>query len=173
MEAEQEGALAVLIAVGDASLREMLDSSLQAEGYSTLLAADGETALTFAQKHPLLLVLLDFTLPQRDGLEMCRMLRMQPETAYIPILMIAAHPNAQHSVKAVGADAFLAKPFDIDELLAKLPPEKRLEGLSPEERLEGLSPKERLEGLSAEELRQTLEAARRRLQANGPSSTPE
>jgi hypothetical protein len=51
----------------------------------------------------------------------------------------------------------------IDELLKKLPPEKRLEGLSPEERLEGLSP---------EELRATLEAVQRRLQANGPASKP-
>jgi hypothetical protein len=66
----------------------------------------------------------------------------------------------------------------IDELLNKLPPEKRLEGLSPEElrkrlspeqRLEGLSPEQRLEGLSPEELRAALEAAQRRLQANGPS----
>jgi hypothetical protein len=60
----------------------------------------------------------------------------------------------------------------IDELLKKLPPEKRLEGLSPEERLEGLSPEERLAGLSAEELRAALEAVQRRLQANGPSSKP-
>jgi hypothetical protein len=52
----------------------------------------------------------------------------------------------------------------IDELLKKLPPEKRLEGLSPEERLEGLSP---------EELRAALEAVQRRLQANGPSAKPQ
>ncbi len=60
----------------------------------------------------------------------------------------------------------------IDDLLAKLPPEKRLEGLSPEERLEGLSPEERLEGLSADELRQTLEAIQKRLNGNGQSSRP-
>ena len=79
----------------------------------------------------------------------------------------------------------------IDEMLKKLPPEKRLEGLSPEERLkglppeerlkglppekrlEGLSPEERLEGLSPEELRAALEVAQRRLGANGPSSKPQ
>jgi hypothetical protein len=78
----------------------------------------------------------------------------------------------------------------IDELLSKLPAEKRLqglsaeerleglsaeerlEGLSAEERLEGLSPEERLEGLSAEELRAALDAIQRRLQSNGPSAKP-
>jgi hypothetical protein len=70
----------------------------------------------------------------------------------------------------------------IDELLKKLPPEKRLEGvspeqrlegLSPEQRLEGLSPEQRLEGLSVEELRAALEAAQQRLKANGASPKPE
>ena len=122
MEAEQEGALAILIAVGDASLRETLDGSLQAEGYSTLLAADGETALTLAQTHPLLLVLLDFTLPQRDGLEMCRMLRMQPETAYVPILMIAMHEDETETIVGleVGADDYVTSPFQWKVLRARI-----------------------------------------------------
>jgi hypothetical protein len=58
-------------------------------------------------------------------------------------------------------EEFVAR--SIDELLQKLPPEKRLEGLSPEDRLKGLSP---------EELRAMMEAAQRRLQANGPSAKP-
>ncbi len=60
-----------------------------------------------------------------------------------------------------------------EERLEGLPPEKRLEGLSPEKRLEGLSPEERLEGLSPEELRAAMEAVQRRLKANGSSAKPE
>ena len=66
------------------------------------------------------------------------------------------------------------KGLSLEERLKGLSPEERLEGLSPEERLEGLSPEERLKGLSPEELRAALEAAQRRLQANGgPSSKPQ
>ena len=116
MEAEQEASRAILLAVGDASLRETLDGSLQAEGYSTLIAPDGDTALTLAQKHPLVLVLLDFTLPQRDGLEMCRMLRMQPETAYVPILMLATQNDETETIVSleVGADDYVTYPISME-----------------------------------------------------------
>ncbi len=122
MEAQQEGARAILLAIGDTTLRETLDVSLGAEGYSTLLAADGETALALAQEHPLLLVLLDFALPQRDGLEMCRMLRMQQETAYVPILMIAMHDDETETIVGleVGADDYVTFPFQWKILRARI-----------------------------------------------------
>ena len=90
--------------------------SLQAEGYSTLIAPDGDTALTLAQKHPLVLVLLDFTLPQRDGLEICRMLRMQPETAYVPILMLAMQNDETETIVGleVGADDYVTVPISVE-----------------------------------------------------------
>jgi len=60
---------------------------------------------------------LDILLSGKDGRAICRKLKSQADTRHIPIVMISAHPDAEQSVTAVGADAFVAKPFAIDELL--------------------------------------------------------
>ncbi|MFN8542147.1 MAG: response regulator [Thermomicrobiales bacterium] len=54
----------------------------------------------------------------KDGRTICRSLKNRPDTRQIPIIMISAHPGAEESVRAVGADAFLAKPWDIGALIA-------------------------------------------------------
>jgi DNA-binding response OmpR family regulator len=64
------------------------------------------------------LIILDVLLSGADGRAICRKLKSQDDTKHIPILMISAHPNAEQSVKDVGADAFVAKPFGVDELLS-------------------------------------------------------
>ena len=63
------------------------------------------------------LIVLDVLLSGKDGRTICRRLKSQKTTRHIPVVMISAHPNAEHSARDVGADAFVAKPFAIDELL--------------------------------------------------------
>ncbi|HLI04969.1 MAG TPA: response regulator [Ktedonobacteraceae bacterium] len=62
-------------------------------------------------------ILLDMLLSGSDGREIARKLKGQKETAHIPIIMTSAHPFAQQEAQESGADDFLAKPFDMDELL--------------------------------------------------------
>jgi DNA-binding response OmpR family regulator len=66
------------------------------------------------------LILLDMLLSGRDGREIARHLKTQQATRHIPILMLSAHPSAEQEARAAGADDFLAKPFDLDVLLAKV-----------------------------------------------------
>jgi CheY-like chemotaxis protein len=63
------------------------------------------------------LIVLDMLLSGRDGREIARELKAQPHTHQIPILMLSAHPAALREAHAAGADAFLAKPFELDDLL--------------------------------------------------------
>jgi DNA-binding response OmpR family regulator len=63
------------------------------------------------------LIILDMLLSGKDGREVCKKLKEKKDTKSIPILMISAHPKAQNSVKNVGADDFLQKPFDMYEVL--------------------------------------------------------
>ena len=82
-------------------------------------AADGTTALEIARDNPPDLVLLDLMLPGMDGLEVCRRLRAVSD---VPILMLTAKEAIEDRVAGLdaGADDYLAKPFDLDELLARL-----------------------------------------------------
>ena len=94
--------------------------------------------------------------------------RSQDTSTLLHQLFLAYQEDPEMSAKL---EEFVRQ--SIDEMLKKLPPEKRLEGLSPDERLEGLSPDQRLEGLSPEELQAVLEAAQRRLRANGSPAPPQ
>jgi DNA-binding response OmpR family regulator len=66
------------------------------------------------------LILLDMLLSGLDGREIVRQLKRQETTSHIPIMMISAHPDAEEEARGAGADDFLPKPFDLDELLEKV-----------------------------------------------------
>jgi two-component system alkaline phosphatase synthesis response regulator PhoP len=113
---------AVLVVEDDADIRETIAYNLRQEGYSVVTAIDGVTALEIAHQQPFGLVLLDIMLPRMDGLEVCRRLRAQPETAGVPILMLTA--RAEESDKVVGlemgADDYVTKPFSWVEVRARV-----------------------------------------------------
>jgi class 3 adenylate cyclase len=99
----------------------LLEAVLVPSGYEVVLAATGEEALlkTLTEKPDL--VLLDIMLPGIDGYEVCRRLRGDPKTSFLPVVMVTASGLAE-KVKAIeaGADDFIAKPFDQPELLARV-----------------------------------------------------
>ena len=66
------------------------------------------------------LILLDLLLSGKDGREIVSFLKMQENTKRIPVIMFSAHPNAQAMARDAGADDFVAKPFEIDQLLKKI-----------------------------------------------------
>jgi DNA-binding response OmpR family regulator len=110
----------VLVVDDDPDILDALRFLLEFAGYEVKTTEKGEYAENLRDTNGGLpdLIILDVLLSGKDGRLICQKLKSQQDTKHIPILMISAHPNAKQSVAAVGADDFLAKPFDMDELLA-------------------------------------------------------
>jgi DNA-binding response OmpR family regulator len=111
----------VLIVEDEADLAEALTTGLRREGYAVDAAADGQSALDRVGYIPYDAVLLDLNLPDIDGLEVCRAIRSDPE-ASTRVLMLTARDSIEERVAGLdeGADDYLAKPFALPELLARL-----------------------------------------------------
>jgi len=116
-----EGPTSTVLVVEDR--REVLDvlqRTLSDNGYSVITADDGDSGLQMALDHQPDLVILDIGLPKRSGLHVARELRNRAFTA--PVLMLTARDTVTDKVTGLdaGADDYLAKPFDYDELLARV-----------------------------------------------------
>jgi two-component system response regulator MprA len=109
----------ILIIEDDDAILRFLKRGLAYEGYIVDTAPDGHTGLTLARDHPPDLVVLDWMLPGLDGLEVCRRLRAGGP---IPILMLTAKDSVHNRVQGLdaGADDYMVKPFELDELLARI-----------------------------------------------------
>lgn len=110
----------VLVVDDDRAIRESLGRALRLEGYDVTLADDGAAALEAIRTTPPGLVVLDVMMPNIDGLTVCRVLRSEGDRT--PILMLTARTETAERVAGLdaGADDYLAKPFDLDELLARV-----------------------------------------------------
>jgi DNA-binding response OmpR family regulator len=111
----------ILLVEGDAVVAEQIQAALQKEKFSVELAADGESALEIARDGgPFALILMDVTLPGRDGLSVCEALRARRDP--VPILMLTTPDRVEDRVRGLesGADDILPKPFDMKELLARV-----------------------------------------------------
>ncbi|MFI6577584.1 response regulator transcription factor [Nocardiopsis sp. NPDC050513] len=119
MEATSSAAT-VLVADDDRAIRESLERALQLEGYEVRTAADGVQALASVHADPVDLLVLDVMMPGVDGLGVTRVLRAEKDRT--PILMLTARVETPDRVAGLdaGADDYLAKPFELDELLARL-----------------------------------------------------
>lgn len=108
----------ILIIEDDPSIGKLLRRALILEGYEATLADDGHEGLRLYAEHRPDLVILDLMLPGLDGIEVCRRIR---EESNVPILMLTARDSVEDRVLGLdsGADDYVVKPFDIDELLAR------------------------------------------------------
>lgn len=110
----------VLVADDDRAIRESLGRALRLEGYEPLLVADGAAALQAVKEQAPDVVVLDLMMPNVDGLTVCRVLRA--ERNRVPVLMLTARTETSDRVAGLdaGADDYLSKPFELDELLARI-----------------------------------------------------
>ena len=110
----------ILIIEDEVNIRELVTYNLKANGYEAVEAEDGITGITLAYKEKPDLILLDIMLPGKDGYEICRELRS--EGINIPIIMLIAKSEEVDKVLGLefGADDYIAKPFGIRELLARI-----------------------------------------------------
>jgi two-component system response regulator MprA len=123
----------LLIVDDDPELRNFLTTELGVEGYSCAEAATGQQALGQIRSHSWDLILLDWTLPDFSGVEVCR--RMRQGGIATPVLMLTARDEVRERVEALdsGADDYLTKPFSIEELLARVRARLRRTGLDEPE----------------------------------------
>ena len=110
----------ILVAEDDAEIRQALDRILTYEGYDVITANDGAAALEVIKDHQPTAILLDVMMPFVDGLAVCRKLRESGNRT--PVLMLTARHEVSDRVAGLdaGADDYLTKPFDLDELLARV-----------------------------------------------------
>ncbi|MBO9581471.1 MAG: response regulator transcription factor [Sphingobium sp.] len=110
----------ILFVEDDERVRRFVLRGLEAEGYSVSVAVDGDEGLARGTAEEFDVIILDVMLPRLDGREICRQLRSASITT--PILMLTAMDNTEDKVGALrgGADDYLTKPFDFDELLARI-----------------------------------------------------
>lgn len=112
----------VFIVDDEPSIRRLLSVALRDKGYETQEFSEGTTLLA-ALRHTLPdLIVLDWMMPEPDGLEVCRRLRENPVTRPVPVLMLTARSDESDRIAGltVGADDYLAKPFSVGELTARV-----------------------------------------------------
>lgn len=110
----------VLVADDDRAIRDALARALALEGYEVLTAPDGAQALEVARTTPPDVWILDLMMPGVDGLTVCRVLRAEADRT--PVLMLTARTETSDRVAGLdaGADDYLPKPFELEELLARV-----------------------------------------------------
>jgi len=112
----------VLVVDDEPQVVWMLQFSLEAEGYQTYSARDGVAALDEVKEHHPTLMLLDIMMPVMDGWTVLEHLRSLPEDERPRVVVVSARSSLRDRAKAaeLGADAFVAKPFNVDDLLGVL-----------------------------------------------------
>ena len=117
----------ILVVEDDAVYTKMLRFLLEANGYTVTTSDSSQRALEALEQNAYDLVLLDVVMPDMDGLDLCRRIRV---TSQVPIIFLSVRSNVTDKVLGLraGADDYLAKPFEPDELLARIRAQLRHSG---------------------------------------------
>nr|MBA2600194.1 response regulator [Actinomycetota bacterium] len=112
----------VLVADDDPDAVRFIEANLRLEGFSVIPVGDGAEAVTQARALVPDLILLDVEMPTLDGLQVCELLRSDPRTNHIGVIMLTGHANSADVVVGLtaGADDYIIKPFDPIELVARV-----------------------------------------------------
>jgi len=126
----------ILVVDDDESIRKLLTTFLEEEGYGVRTAADGAEALqlTLNQMRPDLL-LLDIGLPVVNGIEFVKLYRARAEPPYAPILIISARGDAEEIATELDCDGFVNKPFSLDTVSEAIAVAMAKNGMPPRERI--------------------------------------
>ncbi|MDQ7088659.1 MAG: response regulator [Acidobacteriota bacterium] len=115
-------AIRIAVVEDETDIAEILDYNLRREGFQPEIYHRGDTALAAIEADPPQLVILDLMLPGLDGLEICRHLKRNPQTAPIPLVMLTARGEDTDRIVGLelGADDYVAKPFNTRELMLRV-----------------------------------------------------
>ncbi len=112
----------VLVIDDEADIRDLVSYNLKREDFRVTVAEDGEQGLDWIRKRKFDLVVLDLMLPDIQGIEICRVIRNDPKTERLPVIMLTARSGETDRVRGLesGADDYLVKPFSPRELIARV-----------------------------------------------------
>lgn len=112
----------IIVIDDEPDLSELVSYNLKKEGFKVSIAPDGEEGLEKIRKGSFDLLILDLMLPGMQGIEVCRMIRSNPKTESLPIIMLTAKSDTSEKVKGLetGADDYMTKPFSPGELVARV-----------------------------------------------------
>jgi DNA-binding response OmpR family regulator len=109
----------ILIADDDPGILDAIEAMLNFKGYDVVTTSDGDSLLEITTNLPDLF-LLDIWMPGLSGIEICKALKNNPKTAHIPVILISASLNVAKAATEANADNFIAKPFEMRELMSKI-----------------------------------------------------
>jgi len=112
----------ILIVDDEQDITEFIQYNLQKEGFLTEVASDGLEALKKADSFKPDLILLDVMMPKMDGIEMCAKIKTDERTSHIPVILLTAKADLESKLEGLetGADAYITKPFETQELLVRI-----------------------------------------------------
>ena len=112
----------VLVVEDEGAQREVLKYNLESEGFSVVMAENGDEAMLLVAEEQPDLIVLDWMLPNVSGIEVCRRVKADPSTRQIPIIMLSARSEEVDRVRGLetGADDYVVKPYSVVELMARL-----------------------------------------------------
>jgi DNA-binding NarL/FixJ family response regulator len=112
--------LTILIVDDDLGIRLSIGDYLEMGGYSVIMAENGQNALKMVSQYQPHLIITDVTMPEMDGYELVRQVRRQPAFRLLPVIFLTARTNTGDRIKGyqLGCDAYLPKPFELNELTA-------------------------------------------------------
>ncbi|SDI06143.1 phosphate regulon transcriptional regulator PhoB [Lutimaribacter saemankumensis] len=112
----------VLLVEDEPAQREVLAYNLEAEGFRVTSADNGEDALILVDEEQPDIIVLDWMMPNLSGIEVCRRLKLRPETRAVPIIMLSARSEEVDRVRGLetGADDYVVKPYSVVELMARV-----------------------------------------------------
>lgn len=112
----------ILVTDDEKDIVELISYNLEKEGFSIIKAYNGEAALRLVKLHKPDLLILDLMLPEMSGIDVCKAIRNNPDTANLPIIMVTAKVDETDIIIGleIGADDYITKPFSIKELVARV-----------------------------------------------------
>lgn len=110
----------ILVIDDDLDILVVMEILLTMKGFDVDVTAKWENTFEKIENFKPNLILLDVLISGNDGRTICKQLKSQNKTKNIPIIMFSAHPGAAATIREYGADDFIAKPFDVNDLLAKV-----------------------------------------------------
>lgn len=110
----------ILVIDDDPDIGIMIKMMLEYKGYSVAVAVRADEAEEMIAEENFDLLIMDMLLSGTNGIDLCGDLKRNGKTANLPVIMISAHPNAKEICIKAGADEFIPKPFDMQDILAKI-----------------------------------------------------
>ena len=110
----------ILVVDDDTDILSVMEILLSMKGFEVQVTSKGENTLPKTHSFKPDLILLDVLISGHDGRVICKQLKSDKETSHIPVIMFSAHPGAAASIAEYGANDFIAKPFDVNNLMKKV-----------------------------------------------------